>query len=312
MTFEELELIEELLNYSSFADASCYLPYSAATITKYVTNVERELGVDIFVRSNKTRHLHLTQDGEQIIGSIKRILDDYSFLKKQVYNLTKTDQQVLHLGSQSRFGNIHEQKILSKFMLQNPTAQVSMHKQPADDVIRGLIAGRIDIALITLNKRIKLNQYFGENRPRIESTFLVSEPDMYVGVSDEYFPGQSHLLLKDLVGFTMAVPFPPSNDVQSNHAYMDWQRITKEKNVEFQYLHLAGYDNTVFDMAIARKIAITTNNIPTVTYPGVHFLKVDDWSGGNNLFLVKCKGHTSEYIKQFEEAAFEYCESVPR
>ena len=310
MTLEELELISELPNYSSFADASYYIPYSAATITKYVTNAEKELGITLFTRSNKTRTLQLTSDGEKIMPLIRRLVDDYSYLKKQAEILNNTKQQVLHLASQSRFGNIHEQKILSRFMLENPTAQVNVIKQTADDIIRDLISGKVDVALITLNKSIRLDMYFGENRPRIEAKFLIAEPDMYVGISQEHFKNRTTIHLRELEGFSMAVPFPNTNDLQSMHALDDWKRISKENNVEFDFIHLPGYDSTVFDMALARKMAVTTNNVPTTTYPGIHFLKIIDWTGGNNLFLVKCTGQQSNYVKNFEKAAFDYSNSL--
>lgn len=309
MTMEELQLICELPNYSSFADASFYVPYSPAAITKYVNNVERELGIKLFVRSSKSRTLQLTEEGKAVFESLKRINDDFSYLKKQVGLIKDQDNQRLRIGSQPRFGNIHEQKIIAAFLLQNPAAQVSMHKHPADELVRSLIAGRIDVAMITFNKNMPLNHYFGEDRPRIEATFLVSEPDMYVGVSNRYFPGLSEISLRQLEDFTLAFPFPSSNDLQSTQALESWQAIAKERNIRLKYINLQGYDNTVFEMAIAQKFAITTNNIPTVSYPGVHFLKISDWTGGNDLYLVKRRGQDFEALRQFERVARKYSET---
>ena len=310
MTMEELQLICELPNYSSFADASFYLPYSPAAITKYVNNVEQELGIKIFLRSSKARALQLTEEGKAIFESLKRINDDYTYLKKQVNLLKNQENHRLRIGSQPRFGNIHEQKIIASFLLKNPPAQVSMHKHAADDLIRGLIAGKIDVAMITYNRKMPLNHYFGDDRPRIEATFLVSEPDMYVGVSERYFPGVTEVTLKELEDFTLAFPFPRSSDLQSTQALESWQAIARERNIRLKYLNLQGYDNTVFEMAVAQKFAITTNNIPTVSYPGVHFLKIRDWTGGNDLYLVKRRGQDFEALRQFEKVALAYSASV--
>lgn len=306
MTLDELQLICELPNYSSFADASFYIPYSPAAITKYVSNVERELGIKIFVRSNKSQPLHLTEEGKAVFESLKRINDDYSYLKRQVSQIKNPANRQLRIGSQPRFGNIHEQKIIAAFLLQNPNAQVSMHKYPADELVRGLIAGTIDVAMITFNKMVSLDQYFGENRPRLEAAFLVSEPDMYVGISEQYFPGISEVGLKELEDFTLAFPFPSSNDQQSMRAMESWLAVAKESHIRLKYVNLHGYDNTVFEMAAAQKFAITTNNIPSVRYPGVRFLKLRDWTGGNDLYLVKRRGQESEPLHQFEQVAQSY------
>lgn len=310
MTLEELDLICELPNYSSFADASFYLPYSPAVITKYVNNVENELGIRLFVRSNKSRSLQLTDEGKALFDSLRRISEDYGFLKKQASLIKNADNHRIRIGSQPRFGNIHEQKIIAGFLLQNPTAQVSMHKYPADELIRGLIAGKVDVAMITFNKTVHLDQYFGENRPKIDATFLVSEPNMFVGVSEQYFPGRTEISLKELEDFTLAFPFPNSNDLQSARALQSWQTIAVERDIHLKYINLQGYDNTVFEMALAQKFAITTNNIPSVNYPGIHFLKLCDWTGGNNLYLVMRSGQQSESIRQFEQVALAYSASL--
>lgn len=311
MTMEEIQLICELPNYSSFADASFYVPYSPPAITKYVNNVEQELGIRLFVRSSKSRTLQLTEEGKAVFESLKRINDDFSYLKKQVNLIKNQDNQRLRIGSQPRFGNIHEQKIIAAFLLQYPSAQVSMHKLPADELLRGLIAGKIDVAMITFTNSMPLSQYFGEDRPRIEARFLVSEPDMYVGVSEHYFQNREEIALKELEDFTFVFPFPSSNDLQSTQALKSWQAIAKERNFRLKYINLHGYDNTVFEMAVAQKYAITTNNIPSVQYPGVRFLKISDWTGGNSLYLVKRHGQDFAALRQFETVAQKYSDSVP-
>ena len=87
MTIEEIALICELPNYTSFLDASFYLPYSPSVITKYVNNVESELDLTMFIRSNKSRDLQLTEEGKIVIESMRRINEDWSYLKKQVNDL---------------------------------------------------------------------------------------------------------------------------------------------------------------------------------------------------------------------------------
>jgi len=309
MTMEELQLMCELPNYSSFADASFYLPYSPATITKYVNNVEEELGIKIFIRSSKVRNLQLTEEGKLVHESFKRIYEDYGYLKKQVNLIKNQDNKRLRIGSQPRFGNIHEQKIIASFLLQYPSAQVSMHKDSADELLRGLISGKIDVAIITFNSKIPLHEYFGENRPRLKASFIVSEPNMYIGVSEKYFKNQKEVRLKDLENFTLAFPFPSSNDAQSTKAMESWREIARANEINLKYINIQGYDNTIFEMAAAQNFAITTTNIPSVNYPGVHFLKIADWTGGNNLYLVRLNGQEFEALSQFEEVTEKYSAS---
>ena len=80
MTTEELELLSELPNYSSYLEASCYLPFSPSTIAKYVADVEEELGVRLFIRGSKKIELtdELRKEGmaRELINRIQNMRKD--------------------------------------------------------------------------------------------------------------------------------------------------------------------------------------------------------------------------------------------
>lgn len=120
MTIEEISLICELPNYTSFLDASFFLPFSPSIISKYVNNVESELGIKLFVRSNKAKNLQLTEEGKSVIEALRRINDDWSYLIRQINQLKNEDNKKIRIGSQPRFGNIHEQRIITNYIFDNP------------------------------------------------------------------------------------------------------------------------------------------------------------------------------------------------
>ena len=310
MTTEELSLICDLPNYSSFLDASFYLPFSPSVITKYVNNVEEELGMKLFIRSNKSRSLQLTDEGRALMKSFNRINDDWSYLKKQVEDLKTSESRSIRIGSQPRFGNIHEQKIVTDYIFRNPTAQVSMTKSPADELIRNLVAGKLDAAFITFNNSLDLDDYFAEHGEKILATHIVSENDMYAGISDKYFSGRDKFCLKDLEDFTFAFPFPNDNDIQSARAAQSWKQITEEKGVDLKYINLQGYDSTVFEMARQKKIAVTTTHVPSAKYEGIKFVKISDWTGGTNLYFLRCPSNSYPALRQLEQCVESYKKSL--
>lgn len=310
MTIEEISLICELPNYSSFLDASFYLPYSPSIITKYVNNVENELGLKIFIRSSKSRPLQLTEDGKTVIESLRRINDDYNYLNRQVNIIKNKADRTIRIGSQPRFGNIHEQKIVTDYIFRNPTAQVSMTKSPADDLIRNLVAGKLDAAFITFNKSLDLDDYFAEHGEKILASHIVSESEMYVGISEKYFRGKNEFCLKDLEDFTFAFPFPNDNDLQSARAAQSWKQIAAEKGVALKYINLQGYDSTVFEMARQKRIAVTTTHVPSAKYEGVRFVKISDWTGGTNLYFLRCPSNSYPALRQLEQCVESYKKSL--
>ena len=310
MTTEELSLICELPNYSSFLDASYYLPYSPSVITKYVNNVEQELGVKLFIRSSKSRDLQLTNEGKVLIDSLNRMNDDWSYIKRQIRDLRESDERRIRIGSQPRFGNRHEQRIITDFIFRIPTAQVSMTKSPADELIRSLIAGKLDAAFITFNNALDLDSYFAGHGEKILATPIVSENDMYVGISDRFFKDRDEVILKELEDFTFAFPFPIDNDIQSVWAIQSWTKIAREKGVDLKYLNLQGYDSTVFEMARHKKIAVTTTHIPSAKYEGIRFIKISDWTGGTNLYFLRCPSNRYPALRQLEKCVEDYKQSL--
>jgi len=306
MTITEIQLLCELPNYTSFADASFYLPYSPSLITKYVNHAEEELGIQIFIRSSRSRDLQLTPEGAAIMETLKRLSDEYNYLKKQISQLKNEDNTRIKIGSQPRFGNIHEQTILANFLFAKPSAQLSMIKEPADEIIRHLISGRIDAACITFHDSLALDVYFGDRKSKIEATFLLSECEMYVGISDKYFPNQTELTLKQLEDFTFAFPFPNANDYQSARATESWKKIAAEKNVNLKYMNLQGYDNTIFQLASTKKVAVTTSHVPTFHHEGIHFLRISDWTGRTNLYFLTLKSNQARMVKALKHCALEH------
>ena len=309
MTTEEIALICELPNYTSFLDASFYLPYSPSIITKYVNNVEEELGIKLFIRSNKSRDLQLTDDGKVLISSMRRLNDDWNYIKTQVSNLKNTDDKRIRIGSQPRFGNIHEQRIVTDYIFNNPTAQVNMSKSPADELIRDLVSGRLDAAFITFNNSLDLDEYFSDHGDKILATPIISENDMYAGISERYFQRKTEVTLKELQDFTFAFPFPNDSDIQSARAMQSWKEIAAEKNLDLKYINLQGYDSTVFEMARHKKIAVTTTHVPTAKYEGVKFVKISDWTGGTRLYFLYCPSNRSQALRQLERCVDIYKKS---
>ena len=306
MTTEEIALICELPNYTSFLDASFYLPFSPSIISKYVSNVETELGIKLFLRSNKAKELQLTNEGKAIIDTLRRMNDDYSYLMRQVSCLKDEDNKKIRIGSQPRFGNIHEQKIITEYIFNNPTAQVSMSKSPADELIRALVSGKLDAAFVTFNDLLDLDDYFSGHGSKIQAMPIVIENDMYTGISEKYLPDKQEVTLQELEDFTFAVPFPNDNDIQSARAAQSWYKIAAEKDINLKLIHLQGYDSTVFEMARQKKIAVTATHVPTAKYEGIKFVKISDWTGSTKLYFLRCPSNKSQALSRLEQCVNSY------
>jgi len=310
MTIDELMLICDLPDYKNFAEAACYLPYSSSVITKYVNNIENELGLKIFVRSNKSRDLQLTDEGRSVIEAMRRIQDDYNYMNRLVNTLKNKESSRIRIASQPRFGNLHEQTIFTDFIIKYPASQVTIIKEPADVIIRGIIAGKIDAAFVTFHSSVRLNELFGDASSQISATYITSETEMYAGISDKYLPGINELNLKDLEDFTFVFPFPDEKDEQSVKAAESWKKIAGEKNMKLKYRNLQGYDATVFELARREKIAVTTTQVPKAKHEGIKFVRILDWTGRTDLYFLHKKNNNMKPVKELTECTEEYKRSL--
>lgn len=306
MTIQEIQTICELPNYKSFSDAALFLSYSPSAITKYVSNVEEELDVKLFVRGNKSRGLTLTHEGAIVLESLKKISDTYGALTEQLKDLKSRTHATLKIGSQPRYGNIHEQNILASFLLQNPQASIQNIKAAANELLRQLFLGKLDAVLITLHYQLSPEEYIGEDISKLDVEYITSERDMYMGVSDRFFPGRNEVTVEELRGFTFAFPFQKSEtDPQAAKAASTWTELFRQRNLKPKTLYLGGYDNTIFQMATKGPIVVTTTNVPA-QYEGIKFMKLKDWTGCTNLYYIRLKNRKSSLLGSLQEAVQHY------
>lgn len=310
MTIDEILLICELANYKNFNEASLYISYSASAITKYVNNIENELGLKIFIRSNKSRDLCLTEEGKVLMDSLKRIAEDYRVMKRIAGSLKNDETSSLRLAFQPRFGNLHEQNIFTDYLVKHPSSQVNIIKTTADEIIRGIGSGQIDAAFATFHESVLLDELFGDKLSHITATLITTENEMYAGISEDYFKGVNEVNLKELEDFTFAVPFPAEHDAQSVKAKESWSRIAKEKSMKLKIRNLHGYDTSVFELARRDKIVVTTTHIPNAKFDGVKFLKIADWTGKTNLYFLHNKNNRIQPVKDLYQCTVEYADKL--
>ncbi len=309
MNMQEIALICELVNYKSFADAAYCLSYSPSAITKYVCSVEEELGVKLFIRGNKSRDLVLTREGAEIVEAMGRICGEYNNMLEMVDRIKSDTKDSISIGSQPRFGNIHEQKIIAAFMLHNPKTKIHLRKGAANDLIQNLLTGKIDAAFVTLHHELELDRYFGEAMNKLEMLHITSERDMYMGIADKYLPGKTEACMMDFEGFTFAFPFPHTDDQQNVKAASTWFKMANERGMQLKTLYVEGYDNTIFQMASMKPIAVTTTSVPA-RHEGIKFVKLIDWIGCTNLYLLHLKNNKSAVVKSLRKSMQEYKNSL--
>lgn len=307
MNMREIETICELINYDNFNEAAFGLSCSASVITRYVANVEEELGIKLFVRSRKASKLSPTPEGLEIIEVMTRIKNDYHYLLERSNQLKTGQKNLLRIGAQPRFGNLHEQEILSTFLLDNMNVEINMFKSSSGDLARMFCAGKLDAIFITLHGYSSAQDYLKQKMPQLdfEITYLTTEYGMYCGISEKYFPGRDEVSLAELKDFTFALPFSSSDDSQETNAMRSWKKHARKANFTLKSLNLGAFDDTVFQLATVKQIAVCTSNIPAKR-DGIKFVKISDWEEFTNLYFVCRKGTQNPALNNLQRIVRNY------
>ena len=207
-------------------------------------------------------------------------------------------ENVLRVGSQSRFGNVVERDILASFLLQNSHAELEILKMSPRDLLKLLQVGKLDAMFISIHENTKIDDYFSDmNRyGDLELKPLRTEREMYVGISEKYLPGiETEAKFAAFKDFCFALPFPKSTDENDIHMINSFDRLARQNGFNLKTVYFGTHDNMVLKLATERPIAVTTTNIPD-RHEGVKFLKVSDWCSYANVYFVCLKSNRKKML----------------
>lgn len=309
MNIKEIAVICELLDYKNFADAAYSLSYSPSMITKYVSNIEKELNVRLFIRSKKAGELQLTSEGKVLINVLRRILADYQYLMELTKHLSDSYENSIKIGSRPTVGDVREQEIMASFLYENTDSEISNVKANSKDLLELLKAGKIDAAFVTLKKDVDAKEYFREyfEDSNLIIKYLYTDTRMYLGISEKYMPGKKTAHFKEFADFTFAFPFLKSQDELDVELENDFHVHAKENGFNLKTLRLQGHDNSVFRLATMKPVAITATNT-MIRYKGIKYVRIDDWHGGISGYFLCLKSNRKEALKSLRNQVNLYIE----
>ncbi|MBO4831161.1 MAG: LysR family transcriptional regulator [Oscillospiraceae bacterium] len=289
MKTKEIEIISEIVNYRKFADAADNLSYSHSVISKYVTSVENELGIKLFVRGNKASELSLTPEGRIVIPAIQRVNDDYHHVLELVNRLKNDNENVIRIGSPMRFGDFTEQEILSDFISSNPEIKVNQMTMLSVDLLKMLKARRIDAAFIVLPDDVSLDAMLSIycDGYDVDVRFIKNEPEQYAAVSGEFFTSPSgEANFADFKDYTFIFPINHENE---EHSILKLAEEQSEKaGFELKTMFSNVYDSTLFRIVLKTPAAILSA-VPDERYKGVRFIRINDWNIGCSVYFLSPK-----------------------
>lgn len=132
----------EAAESNNFSRAAERLGIKASTVSRYVKDLEHDLGIALFNRS--TRTLHLTEGGETFLVHSRRVLHELEQARAATSALNQHPRGVLKLNLPPAFARHHVLPALNAFLGRFPDVKVEL---TLDDSHVNLIHSGTDLAI---------------------------------------------------------------------------------------------------------------------------------------------------------------------
>lgn len=129
----------------SFSKAAEELYISQPALSATIKKVEEEIGLPLFDRSSNP--IQLTQAGEYYIESIENIMNIEKEMRSYFNNLRDQTAGTIHVGGASFFCTYILPGIVQEFKEEYPDYTVSLLEANADDLMKCLRSGIVDIVI---------------------------------------------------------------------------------------------------------------------------------------------------------------------
>lgn len=144
MTTQQMEYFLSLAQKLNFSAVAERFFISQPTLSRQISNMERELNAQLFIRKNNT--VYLTRAGEQLYAGLKNIYGNFQDLARQVEDLGRGRAGQLHIGV------AEEQQIsgqllaaVRKLHQERPDVQITIRRCLYDQLRNGLLDGDLDL-----------------------------------------------------------------------------------------------------------------------------------------------------------------------
>ncbi|QAT49111.1 LysR family transcriptional regulator [Caproiciproducens sp. NJN-50] len=146
MDLFQIKCFIHIVDQKSFTKAAFEVSISQSALSKNISKLEKELGIQLFDRSK--RLATLTPAGHEFESYARKIQTDYDALLSAVKRFSTSGH--LHIGSVEHMGRVGLTAPISSFLKQYPDKSVSIDIEKGDTVglMNQLMAGKIDMAFI--------------------------------------------------------------------------------------------------------------------------------------------------------------------
>ena len=142
MTFQQLNHLQIICEEGSISKAARRLYTTQPALSRQLKMLEHEMGIVIFER---TTPLKLTPEGERCIRFVRKTLDEYQRLKKELDLMARQATGHLTIGISRNRVEQFLPYVLPEFRRRYPGIQITLKEDSANDLEKMLVSHEIDM-----------------------------------------------------------------------------------------------------------------------------------------------------------------------
>jgi len=145
MELRQIHYFMAVAAHQNFSRAAEHVHISQPSLSIQISGLEQELGTRLFDRLG--RKVILTQAGELFRAHAERALRELEQAAQVVHELQGAKRGRLIVGALSTVNSYLITPLVTKFKQRFPGIQLQVHAQPSSEVVAGLLAHRLDLAI---------------------------------------------------------------------------------------------------------------------------------------------------------------------
>jgi LysR family cys regulon transcriptional activator len=149
MNFQQLRYVRETVRRGlNLTEAANALHTSQPGVSKQIRELEKELGLDIFVRRGK-RITALTEPGKAVLATIERVLQEAENLKRAAHEFSDRDAGALTIATTHTQARYALPRVVGEFKRRYPRVHLTLQQGNPLQLAEMVQAGAADIAIAT-------------------------------------------------------------------------------------------------------------------------------------------------------------------
>lgn len=164
MELRQIKYFMEVAKREHVTEAANALHVAQSAVSRQIFNLEKELGVALFIREGRT--VRLTRVGKVFLTKVEKAVNVMDNAAQIVQEYTDPEKGAVHIGFPTSLASYILPTAIFNFRKEYPEAQIKLHQGSYKELVNAVIKGDVDIALLgplpTEHEKVKSTPLFTE------------------------------------------------------------------------------------------------------------------------------------------------------